>query len=91
MGWPTDRSVSLRHSWKTADYNQARAEAAHLPQPGLLESPEEIDRYAEMLTKELIRIADLVAPLHHSNRRGKAWWNRDIKELIEKERRAQRT
>ena len=54
-------------------------------------TPEEIDRYAEMLTKELTRIADLVAPLRHSKGRGKVWWSRGIKEVIEEERRAQRT
>ena len=61
-----------RRSWKTADYKQAKAEAAHLPQPGRLETPEEIDSYAETLTKEVTRIADLVAPLRHSKGRGKA-------------------
>ena len=85
---PQDRP---RRSWKTADYDQAKAEAAHLPQPGLLKTPEEIDGYTEMLTKELTRIADLAAPPRRSKGRGKAWWNRNIKEFIEEERRAQRT
>ena len=44
-----------------------------------------------MLTKELTRIADLVAPLRLSKGRGKAWWNRDTEKAIKKERRAQRT
>ena len=86
-----DRQDRLRRSWKTADYDQAKAEAAYLPQPGQLETPEEIDSYTETLTKELTRIADLVAPLRHSKGRGKAWWNHDIKDAIETERRAQRT
>ena len=85
-----DRQDRLRRSWKTADYDQAKAEAAHLPQPGQLETPEEIDSYTETLTKELTRIADLVAPLRHSKGRGKAWWNHDTKRAIEEERRAQR-
>ena len=71
-GLRTDRQDRPRRSWKTADYNQAKAEAAHLPQPGRLETPEEIDSYTETLTKELTRIADLVAPLRHSKGRGKA-------------------
>ena len=67
-----DRQDRLRRSWKIADYDQAKAEAAHLPQPGQLETPEEIDSYTETLTKELTRIADLVASLRYSKRSGKA-------------------
>ena len=73
-GHRNDPQNKPRRSWKTADYNQAKAEAAHLPQPqlGLLETPEEIDSYIKTLTKELTRIADLVAPLRYSKGRGKA-------------------
>ena len=87
-GSRSDPQERPRRSWKTADYDQAKAEAAYLPQPGRLEIPEEIDSYTETLTKELTRIADLVAPLRYSKGRGKAWWNRETEEAIEKERRA---
>ena len=87
-------SPAPRYQWQKIDPDLALAEATCRFQnlPPTLQSPTEIDQFADWVIEQLNHIADVAAPKRHSVASGpkNAWWTRDTGEAVSATRRARR-
>jgi Reverse transcriptase (RNA-dependent DNA polymerase)/Endonuclease-reverse transcriptase len=79
-----------RPCWKKLDTEKLQALAKQIPPPGTGLRPDEIDTYTEELVQLLQSFVQLTVPMSKPSKHATRWWNQDIKQAIQEERRAYR-